>query len=238
MATEYKALKKKVFPQAAESSESDEGGARRFQLLGVPDDCTRSTALKALQWSVKVLRSAGIRAWTVTSSSPPPTRSFPLRQAVVLVLEQEYRNTHDVVATTARKLQTNLPKIVPSVPQPSSSSQSAVPAKFEQLESRVAELVEQVVKTQTDTAASIAEVQTVVQAIDEKVNSQETKLDTKIKTMFNKLLQNQQSCFRQLEKTNAKAISELRTEYVAGYSELKDILSNSPKARRLAEVPP
>ena len=241
LATEYKALKKKVFPQAAESSESDEGGARRFQLLGVPDDCTRSTlkqASKALQWPVKVLRSAGIRAWTVTSSSPPPTRSFPLRQAVVLVLEQEYRNTHDVVATTARKLQTNLPKIAPSVPQPSSSSQSAGPAKFEQLESRVAELAEQVVKTQTDTAASIAEVQTVVQAIDEKVNSQEIKMDTKIETMFNKLLQNQQSCFGQLEKTNAKVISELRTEYVAGYSELKDILSNSPKARRLAEVSP
>ena len=109
------------------------------------------------------------------------------------MLEQEYRNTHDVVATTARKLQTNLPKIVPSVPQPSSSSQSAGPAKFEQLESRVAELAEQVVKTQTDTAASIAEVQTVVQAIDEKVNSQEIKMDTKIETMFNKLLQNPQS---------------------------------------------
>jgi len=70
------------------------------------------------------------------------------------------------------------------------------------------------------------------------VNSQEIKMDTKIETMFNKLLQNQQSCFGQLEKTNAKVISELRTEYVAGYSELKDILSNSPKARRLAEVSP
>ena len=51
--------------------------------------------------------------------------------------------------------------------------------------------------------------------------------------MFQKLLENQQSCFGQLEKANAKAISELRTEYVSGYSELKEILSNSPKSRRV-----
>ena len=36
----------------------------------------------------------------------------------------------------------------------------------------------------------------------------------------------------------SQAISELRTEYVTGYSELKDILSNSPMARRLAEAAP
>ena len=117
------------------------------------------------------------------------------------------------------------------MPQPSASSQSAVPAKFKQLKSRVAELAEQVVKTETDTAASIAEVQTIVQEIDEKMNFQETKMDTKTETMFSKLMQ----CFglQSKKKANAKAISELRTEYVAEYSELKDILSNSPKARRL-----
>ena len=99
------------------------------------------------------------------------------------------------------------------MPQPSASSQSAVPAKFKQLKSRVAELAEQVVKTETDTAASIAEVQTIVQAIDEKMNFQETKMDTKTETMFSKLMQ----CFglQSKKKANAKAISELRTEYGA-----------------------
>ena len=48
----------------------------------------------------------------------------------------------------------------------------------------------------------------------------------------------QQSCFGQLEKANTKAISELRTEYVTGYNELKEILSNSPKSRRVAEAVP
>jgi hypothetical protein len=31
-------------------------------------------------------------------------------------------------------------------------------------------------------------------------------------------------------KYNSKAIAELRTEYVTGYSELREILTNSPKA--------
>ena len=52
--------------------------------------------------------------------------------------------------------------------------------------------------------------------------------------MFAKLVANQQTCFGQLEQANMKAISELRTEYVSGYNEL----SNSPKARRVAEAAP
>lgn len=234
-------LKKKIFPQAAESSDSDEGGPRRFQLLGVPDDCTRSTlkqALKALNWPVKVLRSAGIRAWTINSSEQPPTRSFPIKGSVVLVIEQENRNAHDVVATTARRLQPNLPKVSMSCSQASQPHQNAVPAKFEQLETRVAELAAQVVQTQADTNASLAEVQTSIHAIEEKVNAQEIQFDNKVEAMFAKLLANQQSCFGQLEKSNAKAISELRTEYVSGYNELKEILSNSTKSRRVADAVP
>ena len=38
--------------------------------------------------------------------------------------------------------------------------------------------------------------------------------------------------------SSTKAISELRTEYVTGYNELKEILSNSPKSRRVAEAVP
>ena len=125
LATEYKLLKKRIFPQAPESSDSDEGGSRRFQLLGVPDDCTRSTlkqALRALNWPVKVLRSAGIKAWTITSSVSPPTRSFPIRGSVVLVIEQESKDTHGVVATTARRLRPTLAKLATSAPQASAPS--------------------------------------------------------------------------------------------------------------------
>eukprot|EP00435_Cladocopium_sp_Y103_P007076 s4592_g2.t1 len=112
LATDYKASKKKISLQAVESSESEEGGTRRFQLLGVPDHCTRSTlkqALKALDWPAKVLRSTGVRTWSVTSAVSPPTRSFPLKDQVVLVLEQEQRDNSDVVATTAKKIYTTVP---------------------------------------------------------------------------------------------------------------------------------
>ena len=143
-----------------------------------------------------------------------------------------------MVATTARRLQPNLPKIAMSCSQASAPQQSAVPAKFEQLETRVTELAAQVAQSQVDTNASFAEVQSTLQAVEEKVLVQESQFDTKVEAMFAKLMANQQSCFGQLEKSNAKAISELRTEYVSGYNELKEILSNSPKSRRVAEAVP
>ena len=77
-----------------------------------------------------------------------------------------------------------------------------------------------------------------MQAIDARVNAHESQFDAKVEAMFAKLMANQQSCFGQLEKANTKAISELRTEYVTGYNELKEILSNSPKSRRVAEAVP
>ena len=77
-----------------------------------------------------------------------------------------------------------------------------------------------------------------LQALDSKVNSQETRVDSKLEAMLEKLMLNQQNCFGQLEKTNSKAIAELRNEYVTGYTELKEILSNSPKARRVEEIAP
>ena len=92
LSKEYKALKKKIFPQAAESSDSDEGGPRRFQMLGVPDDCTRSTlkqALKALNWPVKVLRSAGIRAWTITIPHNPLRGLSPLKDRLCWSLNRK-----------------------------------------------------------------------------------------------------------------------------------------------------
>ena len=37
-----------------------------------------------------------------------------------------------------------------------------------------------------------------------------------------------------LAKSNEQAITSLRAEYQTGYTELKEILSNSPKARKVA----
>ena len=241
LVTEYKALKKKIFPQAVESSDSDEGGVRRFQLLGVPDECTRSIlkqALKALEWPAKVLRSTGVRVWTVMSAVHPPTRSFPLRGQDVLVIEQEQRNTADVVATTAKKLHATVPKFQVSPQVLPTTTSGAIPAKFEQLEQRVTDLAAQVAKTQESTATSLAQVQASVQSIETRVGDHEATVDWKMESMLEKLMLNQQQCFGKLEQANAKAISELRSEYVTGYSELKDILSHSPKTRRVEEGAP
>eukprot|EP00435_Cladocopium_sp_Y103_P058162 s518_g20.t1 len=63
LATEYKAAKKKIFPQAIESSDSEEGGTRRFQLLGVPDQCTRfGSSLSSSRAYGRRYSSAALRA--------------------------------------------------------------------------------------------------------------------------------------------------------------------------------
>ena len=198
-------------------------------------------ALKALDWPAKVLRSTGVRAWSVTSAVSPPTRSFPLKDQVILVLEQEQRDNSDVVATTAKKIYTTVPKFPSNVQAGHvlpAQAPGVVPTKFEQLEKRVSDLAAQVTSSQETTSATLVKVQNKLQALDTKVNDQETRVDSKLEAMLEKLMTSQQNCFGQLERTNAKAIAELRNEYVTGYSELKEILSNSPKTRRVEEGAP
>ena len=106
-ATEYSAVKKKFFPQALESSDSDEGGARKFQLLGIPKDMTRFSVklvFKALGWQARVSKASGFRAWAVFSSNAPPTRSFPLQGQVVIISEQISQSPSTVTGATWKRL--------------------------------------------------------------------------------------------------------------------------------------
>lgn len=72
-----------------------------------------------------------------------------------------------------------------------------------------------------------------VKTIGQQVTKQSADLDNKLQNMFDKLFANQQSCIQQLEKSNEQAITSLRAEYQSGYTELKEILANSPKARKV-----
>eukprot|EP00438_Fugacium_kawagutii_P030029 Skav210980 [mRNA] locus=scaffold712:336637:344883:- [translate_table: standard] len=248
LAEHYDKLRSTLFPNAVESSDSDTGGPRRFQLVGTPDNASRSLvkqALRALAWPAKVQRSTGSRSWNVTAQEAPPTRSFPLKGSNVLIVEQVAEQRGPVVATTMRKYASARLQIAPVASGPSTSFGGALPnsklaqveeqtaTKVQALESRLDALSEQVEKNQQIADGKLQGLQTGLAVVQQQVDSQGAQLDSKMTDMFEKLLKSQAEGISRIEQSNRRTIDGLRQEYKAGYTELKDLLNNSPKARRV-----
>ncbi len=246
-ADKYSQVKRTLFPDAAASSESDSGGTSRFHLLGVPPSVDRSAlkvALRALKWPVRVSRSSGFKAWVVFSAVAPPTRSFPLGGETVVVIESSNNTRGPVVASSGKNTQ-GFQLRIPDTSQPVSLEVSnEVCSKYDQLskqadqkvtdlEAKMQSLATKVDGQQEATDSRFNALESKVQAVGDQVQSQSKDLDSKLEGMFNKLFSNQQTCLEKIEKTSELAISGLRNEYLQGYTELKELLSQSPtKARK------
>ncbi len=249
LAEKYSLTKVKLFPGSVDSSESDEGGTGKFHLLGVPSSVDRSTlkaALRTLKWEVKVSKSAGYRAWTVFSAADPPTRSFPLHKATVVILRVDQSQHGPVLATSSRyqpglKLQLPLSQSTKAdieLPSGVTSKYSQLAdqsnAKVTELEGKVQKLADTLEQSQKDVSQRFEVVEQEVKTIGQQVTKQSADLDDKLQSMFDKLFANQKSCMDKIERSNEQAITSLRAEYQTGYTELKEILSNSPKTRKVA----
>ena len=249
LAEKYSLTKTKLFPGSIDSSESDEGGAGKFHLLGVPSSVDRSTvkaALRTLKWEAKVSKSAGYRAWTVFSAVDPPTRSFPLHKATVVVLRVDQTHQGPVLATSTKHqpgLKLRLPlsqdtRADIDLPSGVASKYSQLAdqsnAKVTELEGKVQKLTDTLEQSQKDVSQRFEVVEQEVKTIGQQVSKQSTDLDNKLQSMFDKLFENQKTCMDKLERSNEQAITSLRAEYQTGYTELKEILSNSPKTRKVA----
>ena len=84
----YLAVRKRLLPGALDSSDSEAGGDKKFRLLGVPRSTDRSAlkrVLVDLRWPAKVIRAQGFQCWLVSSATGPPSRSFVLDDAQVVV---------------------------------------------------------------------------------------------------------------------------------------------------------
>ena len=251
-AERYAAVKRSLFPGAAESSESDDGGSMRFQLLGVCPSVDRSTlkaALRSLKWPVRVSKASGFRAWTVFSSADPPTRSFPLNKSTVVVIRTDSASAGPVVASSQKQtpsLQLRLPTAAVTAPQAEFPTEvntklaqitAQSTAAVTDLEAKVNKLSQSFQDTQEANEARFLSVEQEVKSVGVQVTQQNTALDQKLQTMFDQLYQlfsNQKACVEKLEKSNEQTVNSLRQEYQSGYNELKDILSNSPKTRKVA----
>ena len=247
-AEKYAGTKAKLFPHSVDSSESDEGGSGKFHLLGIPSGIDRSTikaALRTLKWEAKVSKSSGFRAWTVFSAVDPPTRSFPLHAATVVVLRVDQAQQGPVLATSSKqKFGQKLRLPVTQTSKAENEVSSGIATKYSQLadqsnakvtelENKFQKLSDAVDKSQQENAQRFDAVEHEVKTIGQQVTKQSADLDNKLQSMFDKLFANQQSCIQQLEKSNEQAITSLRAEYQSGYTELKEILANSPKARKV-----
>ena len=248
----YNTVKRKLFPNAAESSESDEGGSMRFQLLWVFAPRWTGPLWKRHfapwngRWEFRRFQDLGLLAWTVFSCQDPPTRSFTLNKATIVVIRVDAETTGPIVASSQKqtpKLQLKLPAAaVSSTPIPIPSE---VNTKFEQitaqsnaavgeLEAKVNKLSQSLREVKENTDTRIQSVEDEVKSVSAQVEQQHSALDSKLESMFDQLFSNQKSCIEKLEKSNEQAVQALRQEYQSGYSELKDILSNSPKTRKVA----
>ena len=205
------------------------------------DRSALKAALHTLKWEVKVSKSAGHRAWTVFSAAAdPPMLSFPLHKATVVILRVDQAQQGPILATSSKHqpgLKLQLPQLQPTksdleLPNGVATKYSQLAdqpnAKVTELESKVQKLTDTLEQSQKDVSQRF-------EIVEQEVKTkQSTDLDNKLQSMFDKLFDNQKSCMEKLERSNEQAITSLRSEYQAGYTELKEILSNSPKARKVA----
>ena len=177
----------------------------------------------------------------------PPTRSFPLAGDTVVVIESSGNGSGPVVASSGKKNQGLALKVSPVSPVAPTDVSAEVSSKFDQLakqadqkvidlEAKVQSLSTKIDDQQEKNDTRFSDIESQVKNVGDQVKQQSTDLDAKLEGMFGKLLANQQSCFEKMEKNSELAITALRTEYQTGYTELKEILSQSPtaKARKVA----
>eukprot|EP00438_Fugacium_kawagutii_P004973 Skav222404 [mRNA] locus=scaffold4422:467384:476455:+ [translate_table: standard] len=259
VAGDYSESRKKLFPQGVESSDSEPGGPRKFQLLGVPDSVNRSVlkqALAAMGWSARVSRTAGYRAWSVFASTDPPTRCFPLKDEMVMVVESSQTKTSGpILGTTSKHFRSNTVHLGPLENQATSVCPQSVATKFEQLDSQATArvstleqkfeaLAESVASSQAATNKSVSELAQSVGTLNNHMQEQARAYDQQLKTMFGQLAKKQDDGFEALERASEltlkglrqehqNAMKSMRQDFETSYKELRDIFTHSPKARKV-----
>eukprot|EP00438_Fugacium_kawagutii_P005711 Skav208065 [mRNA] locus=scaffold936:122039:130199:+ [translate_table: standard] len=259
LAEDYSESRKKLFPQGVESSDSEPGGPRKFQLLGVPDSVNRSVlkqALAAMGWSARVSRTAGYRAWSVFASTDPPTRCFPLKDEMVMVVESSHSKVSGpILGTTSKHFRASTVHLGPLETQATSVCPQSVATKFEQLDSQATArvttleqkfeaLAESVASSQVATSKSVNELAQSVSTLNNHVQEQARAYDQQLKTMFGQLAKKQDDGFEALERASEltlkglrqdhqNAMKSMRQDFETSYKELRDIFTHSPKARKV-----
>eukprot|EP00438_Fugacium_kawagutii_P035419 Skav202009 [mRNA] locus=scaffold1829:120856:132547:- [translate_table: standard] len=235
LAEDYSESRKKLFPQGVESSDSEPGGPRKFQLLGVPDSVNRSVlkqALAAMGWS------------------------FPLKDEMVMVVESSHsKASGPILGATSKHFRASTVHLGPLETQATSVCPQSVATKFEQLDSQATArvttleqkfeaLAESVASSQVATSKSVNELAQSVSTLNNHVQEQARAYDQQLKTMFGQLAKKQDDGFEALERASEltlkglrqehqNAMKSMRQDFETSYKELRDIFTHSPKARKV-----
>lgn len=84
----------------------------------------------------------------------------------------------------------------------------------------------------------MTQVQNEVTQLHQTVGTLSSSIETNMSAMFEKLLNQQQTAMTQLRRTTETHIQGLRTECMSGYTELREILSQSPKRHKGVDSQP
>lgn len=211
-----------------------------------------------MEWPARVSRTAGFRAWSVFSASEPPARSFPLKGGSVMIVEATGASSvGPILGTTSKHYKSQAMNLAPVQLQVFVKCPDAATAKLDQLESQAVArvtalekrfdvLAESVAGSQSTTAKQVDDLHKSVSSLQAQVGDQAKTFETQLQSMFTKLANTQQASFDAMERSSQATLQNLRAENIAamnalkgefetGYRELRDILTNSPKARRVGD---
>lgn len=242
-AAQYGLIRQKLLPGAPESSGSDEGGDKKFRLLGVPQALDRSGLKKVLQelgWTAKVLRSQGFQCWVVASANNPPNRSFSIDD-VQVVITADMQPQHPVVGGDKESRAQAFTLVNPvssgySVPAPAANMQTAVDeasqAKFTNLEKRLEAVEENTAKAQEKTDLRLVGVESRVAEVTTAVGSLSQSVGEQLKASLDHFSKTVEGRFRELASNQAESQRKMEQDRVQQFQELQDLLAHkSPKVR-------
>ena len=246
----YGPLRQKLLPGAAESSGSDEGGDKRFRLLGVPRTTDRSGLKRVLQelgWPAKVVRAHGYQCWVVSSAVMPPHRSFSIEESQVVITAEALQVNPVVGGEKAVRSQTfavasSSGAGVVALPTPAGTMQAALDDvahnRFTALEKRLDTIEKNNTKVQEKYELRLTGVESRMTDVTNAVNSMTTVVGDQLKASLDQFSKSVDGRFREMTAVQAETQRKSDEARAQQFQELQDLLAHkSPKVRAVAQGP-
>ena len=247
----YGSLRQKLLPGAAESSGSDEGGDKRFRLLGVPRTMDRSglkRVLQELSWPAKVIRAHGYQCWVVSSAVAPPHRSFNIEDSQVVITADALQVNPVVGGEKAVRSQTFAVASSSgtggvTLPAPVGTMQAALDDvahnRFAALEKRLDTIEKNTSKVQEKNELRLAGVESRMTEVTNAVSSMTTVFGDQLKASLDQFSKSVDGRFREMTAAQTETQRKSDEARAQQFQDLQDLLAHkSPKVRAVAQGTP
>ena len=245
----YLAVRKRLLPGALDSSDSEAGGDKKFRLLGVPRSTDRSAlkrVLVDLGWPAKVIRAQGFQCWLVSSATGPPSRSFVLDDAQVVVTPEAVKP--NPVVGGDRELvskpfhvtgseSSRGPVLPAGAPMLQTVIDETTQAKFQAIEKRLESVEKENVKAQKTVQLRLDGVEARVADIGGTLSSLTGTVEKQMMAGMEQFHKSLEGRFREMNAQNIEAQKKAGQDRWSQFKELQEMLAHkSPKVRAVSPV--